>query len=246
MIDPRREEDAALDALGLLDESARAQLQREAAHDPEVARALRDFAATAALLAYDTRQVDPPAALRERIMAGIEEPVREARPEAKIIPFWTWAMPYAIAACLMALVLVQMAVIGRLRHSLNQEEYAVAKLQADDSMLQLRIADLKAMNANFINAKVMVAWDPVRHRGVITMANLPAPPPGHDYQLWVLDPTAQAPLSAGMLTSGAQAQGFAARRVNSMDPGFAISMEPTGGRTQPTPGQILFAVAAAR
>jgi anti-sigma-K factor RskA len=78
---------------------------------------------------------------------------------------------------------------------------------------------------------------------MISMDNLPAPPPGHDYQLWVLDPTAPAPMSAGLLTRNARAQDFAAHPVRSMGPGFAISMEPAGGNSSPNPGPILFAVA---
>lgn len=245
MTDPRWEEEAALGALGLLEKAA--PLNSEAARDPAVARLVHDFAATAALLAYDAPQVEPPPALRRQIMALTDAPQQPAaRQEIKIVPFTRWALPYAIAACLMGLVIVQFVLLGRLQQRLGEQNGALAQLRADDSMLQLRLADMKAMNNDFINAKVMVAWDPMTHHGMITMQNLPAPPAGHDYQLWVLDPSAKAPMSAGLLTRAARAQDFAVHPVRAMDPGFAISLEPAGGRSSPTPGAILFAVAAAQ
>jgi anti-sigma-K factor RskA len=89
----------------------------------------------------------------------------------------------------------------------------------------------------------MVAWDPHMHRGMITMENMPAPPPGHDYQLWVLDPSAPAPISAGLLHMEPGGQKFQMQPMATPGPGFAISLEPAGGRSEPTPGAILFAVA---
>ncbi len=74
------------------------------------------------------------------------------------------------------------------------------------------------------------------------MHQLPPPPPGKDYQLWVLDPTAPAPISAGLLSAGAGSQNFGTGSAVTNGPGFAVSLEPAGGRPLPT-GAILFAVA---
>jgi anti-sigma-K factor RskA len=248
MSDTRWEEEAALEGLGLLEDST--ALNRQAARNPAVATLVRDYAATAAALVHEIPHVDPPTELRQRIMEGTSArpaPVRAtARSSEKIIPFSRWVLPYAIAACLMGLVMLQFMLIGKLDSRLTEEHLARVQLQQDDSMLQLRLADMKAMNNDFVNAKVMVAWDPMTHHGMITMQNLPPPPPGRDYQLWVLDPAAKAPMSAGLLTRHTRAQDFAVHPVHAMAPGFAISMEPTGGASSPTPGAILFAVAAAQ
>ena len=55
----------------------------------------------------------------------------------------------------------------------------------------------------------MVAWDPVHApRGFVSIQNMPAPAAGHDYQLWVLDPTAPAPISAGAAPDSLGNAGF--------------------------------------
>jgi anti-sigma-K factor RskA len=239
MSDPRWEEEAALQAVGMLDEPARRGFDRAVRQDPEVAQMARDFSAIAALLAYDAPQVEPPPQLKGEIRARLDE----RRPAAGVISFPYQMMPYAIAACLMGLVIFQAGLIGSLKTRLRADRVAMVALQQNDSMLELRLADMKAMNNGYINSKVMVAWDPRLHRGMISMHNLPAPPPGHDYQLWVLDPSARQPVSAGLLTMGSHSQDFAARPVGMKEPGFAISLEPSGGRSLPTPGEILFAVA---
>jgi anti-sigma-K factor RskA len=55
----------------------------------------------------------------------------------------------------------------------------------------------------------------------------------------VLDPQALAPVNAGVITAS---RSFAVQPVGTQSPGFAISLEPSGGRPEPT-GPILFAVA---
>jgi anti-sigma-K factor RskA len=71
------------------------------------------------------------------------------------------------------------------------------------------------------------------------LQDLLAAPAGHDYQLWVLDPNALGPISAGLITG---ARSFDAQQITTDNPGFAISLEPAGGSPEPT-GPILFAVA---
>jgi anti-sigma-K factor RskA len=94
-------------------------------------------------------------------------------------------------------------------------------------------------DVSYASSHVIVAWDPVQHRGVVSMQDLPMPPAGHDYQLWVLDPKAPSPISAGLITGS---RSFDVAPVSTTNPGFAVSLEPSGGRPSPT-GPILFAVA---
>ena len=94
------------------------------------------------------------------------------------------------------------------------------------------------------DAKVMVAWNGKTCCGMLSMANMPAAPAGSDYQLWVLDPSKPAPLTAGVVPRGVRSQHFVADQVHMPGrPGFALSLEPQGGRPTPTAGAILFAVA---
>ena len=230
----RLEELAALHAVDLLDEAGRGELLRAAQEDPEVERLMIDFAETAAQMAYDAPEIPPPPGLREEIIGRL--PARGA--SSRIIPFHAW-LPFAIAACLMVLGISQARQISALKSSLLDASAKVDRLSASNALIGLRLATLEAKDAAYSSSRITVAWDPYQHRGVVAMQDLPLPPAGHDYQLWVLDPSAAAPVSAGLITAS---RSFAVPPVGTQTPGFAISLEPSGGRPEPT-GPILFAVA---
>jgi anti-sigma-K factor RskA len=228
------EEQAALHALDLLDGSSRTELLAAANRDPQIAAMIRDYTERAALLAYDAPQVEPPAKLREEILRQL--PARAAT--SKIISFPQW-IPYAIAACLMILGICQTVQIAGLKSQLVTVSTDALHLRESNALIGLKLAVLETKDAAYTNSTVTVAWDTYQHRGVVAMQNLPIPPAGHDYQLWVLDPGADGCLRAGLLTGS---RTFAVRPVSMSDPGFAVSLEPSGGRPEPT-GPILFAVA---
>jgi anti-sigma-K factor RskA len=194
---------------------------------------------TAAALALDAPQVAPPPAVLRELMRQI--PRRGVPLSEKMITFPIW-VPYALAVCLCALVLAQGSLIFKLQKKVHAAQAETAMWRDHDNMVELKLASLEAKDAAYANAKVMVAWDPKMHHGYISMENMPAPPPGHAYQLWVLDPNAPAPISAGLLGLKPGGQGFAVQPMDTQGPGFAISLEPSGGRPEPT-GAILFAVA---
>jgi anti-sigma-K factor RskA len=112
-------------------------------------------------------------------------------------------------------------------------------LRESNALARLRLMTLDVKEAAYGSSQILVAWDSYRHQGVVTAQNLPAASAGHDYQLWVLDPGAEAPLDAGLLTGS---RVFRVMSASTPYPGFAVSLEPTGGSPEPT-GPILFAVA---
>jgi anti-sigma-K factor RskA len=234
---PHLEEWTSLHALGLLDEAGRRELLAAAENDAEVRRMIREYQESAALLAYDAAPVAPPPALQRELMRQLSE----HRAPAKVIPFRQW-IPYALAACLMGLTIFQVMQIFDLRRKLHSTRVEFAELRNRNDLAQLRLAALEAKDAAYASTKIMVAWDAELHHGMISMEDMPPPPAGHDYQLWVLDPKATAPVSAGLLHAGSGTEGFAVPPVSTAGPGFAISLEPSGGRPSPT-GAILFAVA---
>jgi anti-sigma-K factor RskA len=252
MTNDRLDELAALEALGLLDASERRELLDAANADPGTAGALRAFAETAALLTHDAQEIEPPPRLKAELLRRL--PARAAA--SNLIPFTQW-IAYAIAACLMILGISQAMQIAGLEariRSLQAGEAAqiqnlqaelvtkndeAGRLQETNELMRLRLETLKAQDATYAASQIEVAWDPSVDRGVVAMQNLPNPPPGHDYQLWVLDPKAQAPISAGLITAS---RSFTVQPVSTSNPGFAVSLEPTGGRPAPT-GPIIFAVA---
>lgn len=244
MIDPRLEEQAALRAMGWLEDPAAPDLL--AARDPEAAQAVRDFAQAAALLAYDAPQIAPHPALRERILQRLDAPrPASSRLRASILSFPRTVLPYALAACLMGLILLQASLIVTLNSRLKYDRAVRASTIAavrHDPMAGVELADL-APQGDHGKAKVMVAWNPAMCCGMVTLADMPEAPPGKDYQLWVIDPSRSAPVNAGVVARGARSQHFIAGQVHMPGrPGFALSLEPAGGRPAPT-GSILFAVA---
>ena len=159
-----------------------------------------------------------------------------------IMPLFRW-LPHAIAACLMMLGISQALQILDLRSQLLAARADATRLRKSNAFMGLRLATLEARDAakdaSYASSQIIVAWDPYRNRGTVAMQNLPAPPAGHDYQLWVLDPEAEAPISAGLITGS---RPFTVKPVSTQNPGFAISLEPSGGSPVPA-GPILFAVA---
>ena len=138
----------------------------------------------------------------------------------------------------MILGIIQLRLILALKSELAVTQNEAIRLQQSNALMGLKIATLEAKDAAYASSKIIVAWDPYRHEGVLSMQDLPAPPPGHDYQLWVLDPQAPTPISAGLISAS---RPFAVNPVSTSNPGFAISLEPSGGSITPS-GPILFAV----
>ena len=162
-------------------------------------------------------------------------------PDAKasnIMRFALW-IPYVVAACLMVLGILQATQIAALKSQLAVAAVDTARLKAGNALIGLRLVSLDAKDTSYASARVTVAWDAYQHRGVVSMQDLPAPPSGSNYQLWVLDPKAETPLSAGIITGP---RTFAVGPVSGQNPGFAVSLEPGAGQPLLT-GPILFAVA---
>lgn len=153
-----------------------------------------------------------------------------------------------MATCLVVLAVVagleirtQAAARREAEQQLRVAQEKIARLEASNALTSLRLSALEAKDPAYAGARVFVAWDAMEHRGSIALENLPPTPAGRDYQLWVLDPNAPGPVSAGVVTG---ARTFAAGSCSMPQPGFAISLEPSGGSPS-LMGPILFAVAPA-
>ncbi len=243
MTDPRMEEKAALAALGWSENPA--ALDRAAAQDPALAQAAREFADAAAMIAYDANQFEAPPALRGHLMEllGPQIPFEPApKPALRLLHFprMPMTLTYALAACLMGIALFQAALILMLDSRLDS--FRANATEHPNPFSGVQLVDL-APQGDHGNAKIMVAWNAKTRCGMISMSDMPPPPPGSDYQVWVLDPSKPAPVSAGVVPRGATSQHFVVSDVEMPRPGFAVSLEPAGGRSEPTTGQILFAVA---
>jgi anti-sigma-K factor RskA len=77
---------------------------------------------------------------------------------------------------------------------------------------------------------------------VFTAANMPPPPAGKAYELWILPASGAAPIPAGMFTPdlyGNAAIIFPTLPVNVQAGGFGVTVEDAAGATTPTPPIIL-------
>jgi anti-sigma-K factor RskA len=167
-----------------------------------------------------------------------------ASPPVKVDPKIT----YGVVISLLVLTLLQCLEIEResafrvaAQQQLRAAAEKISKLEASNALISLRLVALDAKDPDYAAARVFVAWDANQHRGSILLQDFPLTPAGHDYQLWVLDPNAPGPLSAGVITA---AQTFEVASCSMPRPGFAITLEPKGGSATPTI-PILFAVAPA-
>ena len=98
----------------------------------------------------------------------------------------------------------------------------------------VRVIDAAATSAREPYARMF--WDQPTNRWTFVAYNLPAPAPGHTYQLWLVTRD-QKKVSAGTFTP--DAQGSAIVRATYELPGdslaaIAVTSEPAGGSAQPT------------
>lgn len=121
------------------------------------------------------------------------------------------------------------------RRDLIVSNQKVEETQARDPLTSARLVVFAPSPEGPREARASVAWQPDRQVGLIRIANLPAPKPGRDYQLWAVDANHPAPVSAGIVR--VNAKGEAEVRFKPTDEtravkAFAISIEREGGSTK--------------
>lgn len=203
--------------------------------------------------------IAPPTALRQRVLghlaatarpepsgqpAGVERPSRS--------PWRSWVPALAAAAVIFAfgwLALQSQQHAARLAVALTeaQAEQRRLRLRADEVAMQadLAVAILTAPDLRTIalagadtgaGAQGRAYWS--RREGLLIVADqLPPPPEGRTYQVWVIDGSRPAPISAGLLQpEGGRGMLLvpALRDVTSGAITVAVTDEPRGGLSAPT------------
>lgn len=138
MIDERQEELAALAAFDLLEGGEKAQFDGEMARNPELRRRVDELRQAASALAYAAPAVNPPPALKDRVMASVaarrQAPAPRPVEPAKVIPF-----PVLIAWAAAACFAVATAITGQL--------YIGERTHNQVLIDQTRLADLELKSA---------------------------------------------------------------------------------------------------
>lgn len=210
-------------------------------------------------LALAVEPMAPPAALRQRVLGHLAataqagppgQPASVARPSRS--PWRLWVPALAAAALVLAfgwLAVQSQQHAARLAVALTeaQAEQRRLRARADEVAMQadLAVAILTAPDLRTIalagadtgaGAQGRAYWS-LREGLLIVADRLPPPPEGRTYQVWVIEGSAPAPISAGLL----QAEGGrgmllvpALRGVASGAITVAVTDEPRGGLSAPT------------
>ena len=253
-------EQAALYALGALEDSERAAFEVHAFSCAECTAEVRSLLSVAGVLAQTVPQYDPPPGLRDRVLKS-QAAVSRTEPPAKrsdwaLAPWLSAAAALAIAVGLgayAASLRTRVAGLeGQLREALvridasEQQTVAARRLVASlqTPLAVLTAPDVKRFDLKGEQAAPQAAarafWS--RARGLVfTGSQLPPLPADKIYQLWVL--TAQpAPISAGLLMpdqNGFVTTSFDTPSTIPEPVAVAVTLERTGGVPSPTGAMYL-------
>ena len=249
-------EQAALFALGALEDSERAAFEAHSSGCADCTAEARSLLSVASALSQAVPQYDPPAGLRDRVLKPLQSTRRYTKepgtPSPKGLAPWLSAAAALVIAVGLGMYSVSLrnrvaGLDGQLREAMvrigasEQQTVAARRLIAS---LQTPIAVLTAPDVKRFDLKGEQAapqasarafWS--RARGLVfTGSQLPPLPAGRIYQLWVL--TAQpAPISAGLLMpdqNGVVTTTFDTPPTIPEPMAVAVSLEPDGGVPSPT------------
>ena len=253
---------AAAYILGALDEAERRTFEAHLATCSVCSEEVRALKRIVDGLALAVPQRTPRPELRSRVLAVVDDRVRGDQPTAsRVTPgldarkwlLWAAALVVAVGLGIYAWQLQRRVSTLETRFDYSEQRALTAQqttLQAQRTadQAQTTLAVLAAPDVVRIDltgqspaprATARALWS--RHRGMVfTTTNLPLPPQGRVYQVWVV--TADAAVSAGLLTpdSSGRAAAFFATPADIAPPvAIAVTLEPAGGVTAPTGDRYL-------
>jgi anti-sigma-K factor RskA len=254
------QDSTGLYALGALPADERALFEAHVSTCDECRRDVRAFREVVNVLPLALPQIDPPPALRGRVLAAAGGDRRHAvaAPATRVRPgrSFVWG-GWQSAAAMLVVVIGLGAYTVTLRQRLTGLELAlrgaVARLDRSERQLasatrdaeraQVRLAVLTAPDMKQVELAGQAPAPRATGRAflsassglVFAASQLPPLPAGRTYQLWFL--TRRAPVSAGLLNPDPNGRVTAAFDVPpgaSTPTGLAVSIEPAGGVPAPT------------
>lgn len=196
---------------------------------------------------------------------AFEQPARR-EPEGASTQVFGLSRWLAIAASIAAVALGLYSMTLRQRIEQLQDRLREATTRADDLSRQAQIAHAVADQAREASAVLAASdvrridlagqphtpgasarafWSPSHDRLVFTATNLPAPPTGRQYQVWLVPP-GSAPVSAGMLPLDSDGGVTLAPVTIDQVVAVAVSEEPAGGVPSRTGPFVLLGTAEPR
>lgn len=214
-------------ALGAASPTEIARVELLAETDPALAEELAGLRAAAGSLALEVPQIEPPPSLRENLMAEVR---RDAEVRAELAgetpasrrPSERGGLLGRIRAWPAVAIVAGVAALGLLAWNIS--------LQGDDQPGVQTIAVAGSPEAPGANAEARILPD--GSGAILTVTGLPEPPPGRQYELWLVRGTEA--VSGGFLPEGDVA--FAAVAVTDLDgvTSLAVTAEPPVNTAAPT------------
>ena len=245
---------AAPYVLGALTPAERQAFEAHLAECALCAAEVRSLTPVAAALAYRAPPAQPDARVRVRLLTALS--TRSPSHVGWLAAAASVALAVALGGYAAQLRGRVTGLESRLREATVRAD-ASQRLVADARRIAFDAQSAVAVLAAPDLARIDLAGQPAapgasarafwsRSRGLVfTASNLPAPPPGRAYQLWVL--TAQpAPISAGMMTPDANGRVNARFDTPADLPrpvAMAVTLEPEGGVAAPTGDKYLVGLA---
>ncbi len=251
-------------ALGVLEGEELRALQAHLQACTECSRKVEQARARIALLGLTAPPVTPLPAARQRLLESLRRPARKLEVVAPVrssLRRWVVALLAAAAvalACVTAFLLIRNRQLDLNLEALKSSQAQMwAAAQHDEAALENARAITEILTSP---ATVKVSLTALRVRPVpegkafynpqkglvFYAANLPSLPADKTYQLWLL-PTSGKPISAGVF--GADKRGNGQVLLPPLAHGisakaFAVTVEPAGGRPEPTGKMILMGAAS--
>jgi anti-sigma-K factor RskA len=241
-------------AMDAISEPDRVRFERHLARCQECAQEIASLHEATARLAGATA-VTPPSGLKERVMAAAamtrqQPPVTADAPararSSGIAAATTWARSLtrpgrlAMAAGAAAAVVVLIAAVafgvanGTMRQQLNQAQASSRQMAA-----VLTARDATMMTGTVTGGgTVTIVMSHSRHALVFTAAGLRALPASRGYELWLIGPEGDRPVSMLPRVAGQMAGPVIASGLRSGDQ-LVLTAEPAGGSSRPTTPMML-------
>jgi len=228
----------AMDAISAPD---RARFERHLAGCQECAREIASLREATARLAAATA-VPPPTGLKERVLAAAAATRQQppAGPPAAVVPLWRRRRRLMVTlTAAAAAVLLGAAVVAGISNGSMRDQLSQAQASSQQIAAVLTAGDATMMTGTVRGGgTVTIVMSHSRHALVFTAADLRPLPGSRGYELWLIGPAGDRPVT--MLPPGRHDMTgpVVASGLRSGDH-LALTAEPAGGTARPTTPMML-------